>query len=97
METRADAFRRAARRVWHVEEIMEILTLRQLDVVRNPRVSSSRRVLRRPAALFDRMLREKFFKPSNSELFRVALTCRKFSGGSRRPAREGGVEMVRDP
>ena len=54
---------------------MEILTLRQLDVVRKPCVFLNQDgfyddLLR----LFDRMLREKFFKPSNMELFRVALT-----------------------
>ena len=56
-----------------LEEIMEILTLRQLDVVRKPCVFFNQDgfyddLLR----LFDKMLAEKFFKPSNMDLFRVA-------------------------
>jgi len=78
---------------------MEILTLRQLDVVRKPCVFLNQDgfyddLLR----LFDRMLREKFFKPSNMELFRVALTVPEiFRRIEEAGAAEGGVEMVRDP
>jgi hypothetical protein len=56
-------------------EIMEILTLRQLDVVRKPCVFLNQDgfyddLIR----LFEKMLAEKFFKPANMDLFRVANT-----------------------
>jgi uncharacterized protein (TIGR00730 family) len=73
METRADAFVALPGGWGTLEEILEILTLRQLDVVRKPCVLLNQDgfyddLLR----LFDRMLRDKFFKPSNLDLFRVA-------------------------
>jgi uncharacterized protein (TIGR00730 family) len=75
METRADAFVALPGGWGTLEEIMEILTLRQLDVVKKPCVLLNQDgfyddLLR----LFEKMLAEKFFKPSNMELFRAART-----------------------
>jgi uncharacterized protein (TIGR00730 family) len=75
METRADAFLALPGGWGTLEEILEILTLRQLDVVRKPCVLFNQEgfyddLLR----LFGRMERDRFFKPSNLELFRVAAT-----------------------
>ncbi len=75
MEARADAFVALPGGFGTLEEIMEILTLRQLDVVRKPCVFLNQDGFYDDLLkLFDRMLREKFFKPSNMDLFRVAVT-----------------------
>lgn len=75
METHADAFVALPGGWGTLEEIMEILTLRQLDVVKKPCVFLNQDGFYDPLLkLFDRMLEEKFFRPSNIELFRVAGT-----------------------
>jgi len=73
METRADAFVALPGGFGTLEEILEILTLRQINVVHKPCVFLNQDgfyddLLR----FFDRMLAENFFKPSNLGLFRVA-------------------------
>ncbi len=75
MESRADAFVALPGGWGTLEEIMEILALRQLDVLRRPCVFLNQDgfyddLLR----FFDRMIAERFNKPSNLELFRVART-----------------------
>ncbi|MSU71007.1 MAG: TIGR00730 family Rossman fold protein [Opitutus sp.] len=75
METHAHAFVALPGGWGTLEEIMEILTLRQLDVVRKPCVLLNQDGFYDPLLqLFETMLREKFFKPSNMDLFRVART-----------------------
>ena len=75
MEARADAFVALPGGWGTLEEILEILTLRQLDMVKKPCVFLNQDGFYDPLLqLFDRMLAEKFFKPSNMELFRVAKT-----------------------
>lgn len=76
METRADAFVALPGGWGTLEEMLEILTLRQLDVVKKPCVFLNQDGFYDPLLqLFDRMLAEKFFKPSNMSLFRVANTA----------------------
>jgi hypothetical protein len=75
METRADAFLALPGGWGTLEEVMEILTLRQLDVLRKPVVFFNQDgfyddLLR----FFDRMIGESFNKPSNLKLFSVATT-----------------------
>lgn len=75
METRADAFVALPGGWGTLEEILEILTLRQLDVVRKPCVFFNQDGFYDPLLkLFDHMLAEGFFKPSNLDLFRIAQT-----------------------
>lgn len=75
METRADAFVALPGGWGTLEEIMEILTLRQLDVVKKPCVFLNQDGFYDPLLqLFDRMLADNFFKPSNLDLFRTAKT-----------------------
>ena len=75
MEARADAFVALPGGWGTLEEILEILTLRQLDLVKKPCVFLNQDGFYDPLLrLFDTMLRDKFFKPSNMELFRVAAT-----------------------
>src|SRR5688500_12452751 len=75
METRADAFVALPGGWGTLEEIMEILTLRQLNVVKKPCVFLNQDGFYDPLLqLFDRMLAENFFKPSNLDRFRVAPT-----------------------
>lgn len=73
METRADAFVTLPGGFGTLEEIMEILTLRQLDVVKKPCVIFNQDgFYDELIQLFEKMLAGKFFKPSNMDLFRVA-------------------------
>lgn len=75
METRADAFVALPGGWGTLEEILEILTLRQLDVVKKPCVFLNQDGFYDDLLkLFDRMLADRFFKPSNMALFRVART-----------------------
>jgi uncharacterized protein (TIGR00730 family) len=75
MEARADAFVALPGGFGTLEEIMEILTLRQLNVVKKPCVFLNQDgfyddLLR----FFERMLADRFFKPSNLDVFSVATT-----------------------
>lgn len=73
METRADAFVALPGGWGTLEEMLEILTLRQLEVVKKPCVFLNQDGFYDPLLrLFDRMMEEKFIKPSNLALFRVA-------------------------
>jgi uncharacterized protein (TIGR00730 family) len=73
MESRADAFVALPGGWGTLEEIMEVITLRQLDVLRKPCVFFNHDgfyddLLR----LFDRMIDERFNRDSNRGLFSVA-------------------------
>lgn len=75
METHADGFVALPGGWGTLEEIMEILTLRQLDLVTKPCVFLNQDGFYDPLLrLFERMLADNFFKASNLELFRVANT-----------------------
>ncbi len=75
METKADAFVALPGGWGTIEEIMEILTLRQLDVLRKPVVIFNQDGFYDDLLkFFDRMVAEKFNKPSNLKLFTVART-----------------------
>lgn len=75
MEMRADAFVALPGGFGTLEEIMEILTLRQLDVVKKPCVFLSQDGFYDDLLkLFQRMLEDRFFKPSNLGLYGVAMT-----------------------
>ena len=75
METRADAFVALPGGWGTLEEMMEIITLRSLDVLRKPCVFFNQDgfyddLLR----FFEKMVRENFTKPSHRGLYTVAAT-----------------------
>jgi uncharacterized protein (TIGR00730 family) len=75
MESRADAFVALPGGWGTLEEIMEILALRQLDVLRKPCVFLNQDGFYDDLfRFFERMIAERFNKPSNLDLFRVART-----------------------
>ena len=75
METRADAFLALPGGWGTLEEIMEILTLRQLDVVRKPCVFFNQDGFYSGLlTFFDKMVEERFNKSTNLGLFSVAST-----------------------
>jgi uncharacterized protein (TIGR00730 family) len=72
LETRADAFVALPGGWGTLEEIVEILTLRQLNVVRKPCVLLNYEGFYDPLLqLFDRMQEQQFYKESNRSLYRV--------------------------
>lgn len=76
METRADAFVALPGGFGTLEEIVEILTLKQLEVVRKPCVFLNQDGFYDDLLkLFDRMLADRCFGPSNLNLFGVAATA----------------------
>ena len=75
METRADGFVALPGGWGTLEEMMEIITLRSLDVLRKPCVFFNQDgfyddLLR----FFEKMVREQFTKPSHRELYATAAT-----------------------
>jgi hypothetical protein len=75
MESRADAFLTLPGGWGTLEEIMEILTLRQLDVLRKPCVFFNQdRFYDDLLRFFEKMVAERFNKPSNLDLFSVATS-----------------------
>ncbi|MBM3866441.1 MAG: TIGR00730 family Rossman fold protein [Verrucomicrobia bacterium] len=72
LETRADAFVALPGGWGTLEEIVEILTLRQLNVVRKPCVLLNYGGFYDPLLqLFDQMQEQHFYKDSNRSLYRV--------------------------
>ena len=73
METRANAFLALPGGWGTLEEILEIITLRQLDVLRKPCVLLNQEGFYDDLLhLFERMIAEHFAKPSSRQLFSVA-------------------------
>jgi uncharacterized protein (TIGR00730 family) len=73
MEQKADGFVALPGGWGTLEEIMEIITLRQLDVVRKPCVFLNQDGFYDDLLhFFQRMVNERFNKPSNLQLFHVA-------------------------
>jgi cytokinin riboside 5'-monophosphate phosphoribohydrolase len=76
MEMRAEAFLALPGGWGTLEEILEIITLRQLDVLRKPCVLLNQGGFYDDLLhLFERMIAEHFTKPSNRQLFGVAQTA----------------------
>jgi cytokinin riboside 5'-monophosphate phosphoribohydrolase len=75
MEARADAFVALPGGWGTIEEMMEILTLRQLDVLRKPCVFLNQDgFYDELLAFFDKMARERFSKSSHRDLFSSAAS-----------------------
>jgi hypothetical protein len=75
METRADAFVALPGGWGTIEEMMEILTLKQINVLHKPAVFLNQDGYYDPLlAQFERMFAESFSKESNRRLFTVART-----------------------
>lgn len=80
METRADAFVALPGGWGTLEEILEILTLRQLDVVKKPCVLFNQDGFYEPLlALFQRMLADKFSSGRTWSCSGLRIAFRKFS------------------
>ncbi len=78
MEERADAFITLPGGWGTLEEILEIITLRQLDVVRKPCVFVNQEGFYDELFhFFGKMVNQQFNRPSNLSLFSVALDARE--------------------